>query len=195
MPRFCGAAMVQCAGYCVATYILGVCDRHNDNLLVTTDGHLFHIDFGRFLNHSQKFGPINRDRVPFVLTSDMAYVINGGEKTTANFQTFVDMCCQAYNIVRANSPLLINLMMLMLNAGIGELQSEVHLGALAATAPFPLLLIPPHAGDSVTWRPWWRRCASTSLSKMPPRRLPRSVRDWDALWFYGVRQAWRGWCR
>ena len=117
----------------MATYILGVCDRHNDNLLVTTNGHLFHIDFGRFLNNYQKFGPINRDRVPFVLTSDMAYVINGGDKATPNFQMFVDMCCQAYNIIRRHSPMFINLMMLMLNAGIEELQSEVcWRGPLAA---------------------------------------------------------------
>eukprot|EP00730_Choanoeca_flexa_P004283 TRINITY_DN11651_c0_g1_i3.p1 TRINITY_DN11651_c0_g1~~TRINITY_DN11651_c0_g1_i3.p1 ORF type:complete len:1647 (+),score=509.93 TRINITY_DN11651_c0_g1_i3:2-4942(+) len=114
----------SCAGYCVATYILGVCDRHNDNLLVSTTGLLFHIDFGRFLNNFQRFGPINRDRVPFVLTSDMAYVINEGDKPTSNFQTFVDMCCKAYNIIRRHADLFINLMMLMLNAGIEELQTE-----------------------------------------------------------------------
>lgn len=50
-----------------------------------------------------------RDRTPFVLTSDMAYVINGGDKPSAKFHHFVDLCCQAFNVVRKHGNLILHL--------------------------------------------------------------------------------------
>lgn len=108
----------SCAGYSVVTYILGICDRHNDNIMVKQSGHLFHIDFGKFLGDAQMFGNFKRDRTPFVLTPDMLYVINGGDKPTLKFHDFVDICCKSFNIIRKHGNLLLNLFALMASSGI-----------------------------------------------------------------------------
>ncbi len=51
-----------------------------------------------------------RDRAPFVFTSDMAYVINGGDKPSSRFHDFVDLCCEAYNLIRKHAHLFLNLL-------------------------------------------------------------------------------------
>ncbi|XP_030008526.1 phosphatidylinositol 4,5-bisphosphate 3-kinase catalytic subunit beta isoform [Sphaeramia orbicularis] len=115
---------LSCAGYCVATYVLGIGDRHSDNIMVRSTGQLFHIDFGHILgNFKSKFG-IKRERVPFILTHDFIHVIQQGKTGyTEKFGSFRQYCEEAYLILRKNGTLFITLFALMLTAGLPELTS------------------------------------------------------------------------
>jgi hypothetical protein len=87
-----------CAGYCVITYLLGIGDRHLDNIMLTNDGRLFHIDFGYILGYDPKvFGTEIR------LTSDMIDMMGGYE--SKNYKYFVELCNQCYNCIRQHSNL------------------------------------------------------------------------------------------
>ncbi|KAL7717796.1 phosphatidylinositol 3-kinase [Entamoeba marina] len=111
----------SCAGYCVATYLLGIGDRHSDNVMVTRDGKFFHIDFGHFLgNFKEKFG-VKRERTPFKFTQHFAHVLDG--KGSPQFKKFEEICLNAFTIIRKHGSLFIYLFRLMLATGIPELQS------------------------------------------------------------------------
>ncbi|XP_072136323.1 phosphatidylinositol 4,5-bisphosphate 3-kinase catalytic subunit gamma isoform-like [Mobula birostris] len=114
--------VTSCAGYCVATYVLGIGDRHNDNVMITGKGNLFHVDFGHILGNRKRILGVNRERVPFVLTPDFLYVMGRvNRRPSLYFQRFKETCLQAYLSLRAHSQLLINLFSLMLLTGIPEL--------------------------------------------------------------------------
>ncbi|CAL8280638.1 unnamed protein product [Boreogadus saida] len=115
---------LSCAGYCVATYVLGIGDRHNDNIMIRETGQLFHIDFGHFLgNFKRKLG-INRERVPFILTYDFVHVIQQGRTNNSEkFERFRDYCERAYKILCRNGTLFVNLFAMMKAAGLPELSS------------------------------------------------------------------------
>ncbi|XP_053691450.1 phosphatidylinositol 4,5-bisphosphate 3-kinase catalytic subunit beta isoform [Sabethes cyaneus] len=126
---------LSCAGYCVATYVLGVADRHSDNIMVKKTGQLFHIDFGHILGHfKEKFG-FRRERVPFVLTHDFVYVINKGrtDREAQEFRQFQHLCEEAFLILRKHGCLILSLFAMMISTGLPELSSEKDLNYLRET--------------------------------------------------------------
>jgi Phosphatidylinositol 3- and 4-kinase len=63
----------SCAGYSVITYILGIGDRHLDNLLLHPSGSFFHCDFSFILGRDPK------KYLPLRITEDMIHGMGGKE--------------------------------------------------------------------------------------------------------------------
>ena len=113
-PQVLDTFIKSCAGSCVMTYILAIGDRHLDNILITENGQLFHLDFGFVFGKDPKPYPS-----PFRLTREMAVAIGGENYSTSqNFAKFRSYCYQAYNWLRKSANLLTNLLSLMDERGI-----------------------------------------------------------------------------
>jgi len=110
----------SCAGCCVITYILGIGDRHLDNIMINTSGQMFHIDFGFIFGQDPKPMP-----PPFRFIRAMADCMGGEDSEHyARFKTF---CCQSYNWLRKSANLILNLLSLMGDAGIQDISKRSDL--------------------------------------------------------------------
>ena len=107
------------AGYCVATYVIGIGDRHPGNIMIKENGIFFHIDFGHILGNFKSKFFIKRERTPFLLTPMMANVYS----SVGREEFFKTACVKAYNILRHNAQRLINMFIIMSTAGMPELCS------------------------------------------------------------------------
>ncbi|KAF9484364.1 phosphatidylinositol 3-kinase [Pholiota conissans] len=110
----------SCAGYCVVTYLLGVGDRHLDNLLVSPDGHFFHVDFGYILGRDPKPFP------PQVkVCKEMVDGMGGAQ--SPHYARFKNFCFTAFTILRKSTNLILNLVTLMVDANIPDIKHrDVH---------------------------------------------------------------------
>ena len=105
----------SCAGYCIMTYILGVGDRHLENLMLTPTGHFFHIDFGFILG---------RDPKPFAPQIKIAKeMVEGlGGTSSPQYAMFQQYCFTAYTTLRKSSSLVLNLFSLMVGSRVPDLR-------------------------------------------------------------------------
>lgn len=90
--------------YCVVSYLLGIGDRHLDNIMISKDGLLFHIDFGFILGQDPKYSNNRLIRV----TPEIINVIGG--YGTDDYDYFKKTCVKIYNRLRLHVNLFSNLL-------------------------------------------------------------------------------------
>ena len=114
--------LISNVAYCLATFVLGIGDRHNDNIMIKKNGELFHIDFGHFLGHFKYKMGIKRERAPFVFTRQFQSVLGGDD--SEKFLEFKKKLEQGYLILRNNKEVIITLLSILLCTGIPELNEK-----------------------------------------------------------------------
>ncbi|KAG7377201.1 hypothetical protein PHYPSEUDO_012034 [Phytophthora pseudosyringae] len=114
------------AAYTVITFLLGVGDRHADNVMLTKDGILFHIDYGFILGKDPK--PL---QPPMRLDHYMIEALGGTQ--TQQFEQFKQLCVIAFNCLRRHVSLFMIMLTLVVKAlpeitdfGVNYTQSDLE---------------------------------------------------------------------
>ncbi|KAK1433890.1 hypothetical protein QVD17_10808 [Tagetes erecta] len=158
----------SCAGYSVITYILGIGDRHLDNLLLRDDGRLFHVDFGFILGRDPKpFPP------PMKLCKEMVEAMGGAE--SQYYTRFKSYCCEAYNILRKSSNLILNLFHLMAGSNIPDIASDPEKGILKLQEKLRLDL------DDEECIQFFQDLINESVSALFPQMV-ETIHRWAQYW-------------
>lgn len=115
--------------------MLGVGDRHNDNVLLQHNGRLFHVDYGHcFGKFKQKYG-VQRESAPFVLTKDFQHVIESTASTdaerTAKWSAFVALGAAAFGVLHRNAYRFVSLFQSTLSASLPALTKQVDVDYVA----------------------------------------------------------------
>ena len=93
----------SCAGTALFTYILGVGDRHLDNVMMTEDGVIFQVDFGYIFG---KDPHVNKYKAPKIRLDECVVHALGGAQSE-HFQRMEALCLRGFIALRRASSLLI----------------------------------------------------------------------------------------
>lgn len=91
------------AGACLLAFTMGLGDRHLENIMVTKDAHLVHVDFGWVLGDDPKHA-----HTPMRITDDMVDAMGGSNSST--FLSFIHRTKQGYEHMRQHTSFWYHLM-------------------------------------------------------------------------------------
>ncbi|KAF4471655.1 phosphatidylinositol 4-kinase [Fusarium albosuccineum] len=97
------------AAYSIISYVLQLKDRHNGNVLVDSEGHIIHIDFGFMLSNSP--GSVGFEAAPFKLTHEYVDVLGG--LGSPDYEDYKKLCKQAFQALRRSADNIIDLVAMM----------------------------------------------------------------------------------
>ena len=108
----------SCAGYAVSSFILWAKDRHNGNMLIDSDGHLIHIDFG-FIFGISPGGNLGFENAGFKLSHEMCQLIDPlGNRKSPQYKYFKKICIRGFLAARRISHDIIDCVSLMSESGL-----------------------------------------------------------------------------
>ncbi|OAA53421.1 phosphatidylinositol 4-kinase PIK1a [Cordyceps fumosorosea ARSEF 2679] len=97
------------AAYSIISYVLQLKDRHNGNVLIDSEGHIVHIDFGFMLSNSP--GAVGFEAAPFKLTHEYVDVLGG--LGSPDYEDYKKLCKQAFQALRRSADYIIDLVAMM----------------------------------------------------------------------------------
>ncbi|CAK7328998.1 unnamed protein product [Dovyalis caffra] len=142
--------------------------EHLDNLLLTDDGRLFHVDFGFILGRDPKHFP-----PPMKLCKEMVEAMGGAE--SPYYTRFKSYCCEAYNILRKSSNLILNLFHLMAGSNIPDIASDPEKGILKLQEKFRLDM------DDEACIHFFQDLINESVSALFPQMV-ETIHRWAQYW-------------
>jgi len=101
--------MRSLAAWTVITYLLGVGDRHMDNIMITHSGILFHIDYGFVLGKDPK--PL----APHIRMNENMIEGMGGRESS-HYAQFKVLCAEVFICLRRHISLFFNLLLVLAKA-------------------------------------------------------------------------------
>lgn len=137
--------------YSIITYLLGIGDRHLDNIMIHKTGYIFHIDFGFILGDDPKFSSTTMR-----ISSDMVDAIGG--KNGKDYLLFKEKCSDIFNYLRRYIGITITMLDTLIDSGVkidkykilNEIKNRFEPGERYLDAKTFIMTIVDNSRDSLT---------------------------------------------